>query len=126
MLNNEGVTVRPRIQLPGAFSDQEIARLLPLVRDSINEASIYDFQSSTEAKQRSLQSEIGISITVPRACLRADRFANLTGASFVTIDTDELTQTVFGTDSCVARQIMVTFCSFFSNALLIPSSVNVY
>lgn len=51
--------------------------------------------------------ELGISLSVPRACLRAQRFANLPGISFVTINTNELTQMVFGVEQRAANRIMV-------------------
>jgi phosphoenolpyruvate synthase/pyruvate phosphate dikinase len=92
--------------MPIAFSDQELDRLLPLARESITEACIYDFQSSTDAKQRSVHCELGISMAVPRACLRADRFASLDSVNFVAINTDELTQLVFGVEKEAAKRVM--------------------
>lgn len=68
---------------------------------------MYDFQASTEAKQRSVQCELGVSLEVPRACLRAERFAQVENISFAVINTDELTQLVFGVDKVSSDRIMV-------------------
>lgn len=107
VLNNEGITVRPRVQMPVAFSDQELTTLMPLAREALTEAAIFDFQASPDAKQRALQCELGISLAVPRACLRSDRFANIKEVNFVTINTDEITQLVFGIEKNAAKRIMV-------------------
>lgn len=70
---------------------------MPLVKEAIAETcaqliTVGDFQDA------GTQFELGISITVPRACLIAETLTAPKDISFLTIDTDELTQLVYGID----------------------------
>lgn len=58
-------------------------------------------------KESSLKFEIGVSISVPRACIVADKLTRNPDISFISVDTDELTQLVYGVDQYRNETIMV-------------------
>lgn len=92
-----GSTVRTKIQLPTAFTETEIERVYPLIKEAIGEVCA---QRATGAdfKDIGLEIEIGVTIATPRACMISDAIAKIEKIGFVTFDLGLLTELVFGLD----------------------------
>jgi phosphoenolpyruvate synthase/pyruvate phosphate dikinase len=111
-VQKEGIAIKPKILMPTSFSENELKRLVPLVTESIAQTCV---QSAlvVDPKDTDIRYEVGIDIACPRACVKMNKF--LEGeelVTFVNIDTDDLTQLVFGVSKEESPRYMVRHIYF--------------
>lgn len=107
-MQKEGIGITPKILMPTSFSENELKRLVPLVTESITQSCV---QSAlvVDPKDTDIRYEIGIEVACPRACMKMNKF--LEGEDLVTfasIDTDDLTELVFGVSKEESPRYMVS------------------
>lgn len=88
MAHAEGILVQPEIVIPLAFSEHEIEQVVPLIRSTA--AKVFN-----DAGFR-LVYRVGCMLEVPRACVRSDKIAMVSGVDFVCFGTKCLTELVYG------------------------------
>lgn len=108
IVRREGCKVNTKILLPIAFSDREVDRILPLVTEAIAETCAQQVVVS-DFKDFKLDIEFGVDIANPRACLKADKFGRNKNLGFMSIDTDSLTELVFGITKEQSTRYIVSF-----------------
>lgn len=95
-----------KVLMPIAFSDREVDRILPLVSEAMAETCAQQVVVS-DFKDYKLDIEFGVDIANPRACLKADKFGKNKNLGFMSMDTDSLTELVFGITKEQSRRYMV-------------------
>ncbi len=106
-VRREGVPVRTKILLPTCFGESEISRVMPLVKEGIAEVCAQSINSE-DFQEFCKSLDIGVTIAVPRACLLSEKIVKASGAAFMTIDMDDLTELTFGMDKSHAEKYMVS------------------
>lgn len=96
-----------KLLLPFIFSDHEIDMITPkiikIAHDLCEEAGVLLLD---------LGLDIGATIELPRACIRADKIATARNISFITIGSNMLTELTFGLAREDSQKIMVSLCLF--------------
>lgn len=102
----EGISVKVKLQLPIVFTDQELIRIVPLVKQAVSEVCA---ETVTDFVDFSQSFDMGVVVSCPRACFLSDKIANLPEVDFITFDMNDLTQFVFALDAKVANLFMKNF-----------------
>lgn len=119
-MRKAGVDVSVQLMMTCVFTDHEVDQIMPVVQRAIAEICA---QRDVQAKDLNL--EVGAALDVPRACIRADKIARAYGVAFVSFDTENLTQMVFGLSKSDTQQFMVRICPCTSIACTRVFTTNV-
>lgn len=107
-VKREDVHPTVKVIIPSAFSNHEI----DLISHNI-EKCLTSIRKEVGLDQEVLDIRVGASVEVPRACLRASQMARASKVSFLTIFTNELTETVFGMSKQDSRHFLVSTEQYF-------------
>ncbi len=104
-----GVPVNPSIVLPQICSDHELDYLIPLIQDTLTALcdSVVQSMRFLNISLKFLNISIGAAVDFPRACTRMEKIATTQGCDFVSFDTDNLTELMFGISKKEAHNIVV-------------------
>lgn len=117
----EKIPVRPRLLIPTVFSDHEVAEIVPNLRAAANSV-LSDFFTESEVLVApvaglvtGLHLSLGSAVELPRACIRADRIAQAGQIEFLSINSNKLTQCIFGCSKEDSYRFMVCYCHYHFN-----------